>query len=160
MRVIFFGSIAIVIEIILIISMYYMIHDRIEQHEYEIASNSALLVNYGFSGSGPEEYETSAKKIKRDMALLKAIKENRADLSKVLASIGSNLPNSVWLKQLQLKDGVFDATGYSKEASTLNDFVEALSATSLFEKMQLKKLKKAKLHHSEVLVFKLSGQMF
>ena len=159
MKIIFFGAVAIVLEIIIIITMYYGLHGNIDSQRAQIESNRALLVNYGFEKNDLVDIDWSAQLIKQEIALLGAINENRPDIPLLLKILGTKLPGSMWLNQFKVQQNKTEIVGFARSNKNLNEFMESLRASKIFRSLEMKSLKKITLLKSKILMFELFGEV-
>ena len=159
MKIIFFGAVAIVLEIIIIITMYYGLHGNIDSQRAQIESNRALLVNYGFEKNDLVDIDWSAQLIKQEIALLGAINENRPDIPLLLKILGTKLPGSMWLNQFKVQQNKTEIVGFARSTKNLNEFMESLRASKIFRSLEMKSLKKITLLKSKILMFELFGEV-
>ena len=159
MKIIFFGAVAIVLEIIIIITMYYGLHGNIDSQRAQIESNRALLVNYGFEKNDLDDIDWSAQLIKQEIALLGAINENKPDIPLLLKILGTKLPGSMWLNQFKVQQNKTEIVGFARSTKNLNEFMESLRASKIFRSLEMKSLKKITLLKSKILMFELFGEV-
>lgn len=132
---------------------------RLAQLRKQIDSHNSELTKL----SGPkrlvDEYIAKQAEVNTKLNEISSIDKGRFDVVKVMAALGSSVPDHLWLTQSTHDGGKITLEGVTYSNIIVADFMERLKASGYFGGVELAKAEKTEIEERELVKFSLSANV-
>jgi len=121
------------IAIVIVGIIYYNKKNQLEELKNTKIRNEEKIKEYKEKLKELKGYEDMVEDVKKKKKVIIGLRENQAIPVKILDELSKNLPESVWFKQVEVKNNEVELDGYAFTNSDVVKFVNRLKKSPIFK---------------------------